>query len=144
MLVQVWIAIAAGFTARLTAQSLPLHLWAASDGVRVNPVTSQVYEQHLDIHKDYPAGDFRAANSVWNATSKTVSLKAARNEFVAFQVIVEASKPTSEVNASFSGLTGPNGARIDGQYAAVFKEWYVHVRRAESRCALTCLSFRRC
>ena len=109
-----------------------MHLWAASDGVRVNPVTGQVYEQRLDVHKDYPAGDFRAANSVWNAPSKTVSLKAARNEFVAFQVIVEGSKPTIEVNASFSGLTGPNGARIDGQYAAVFKEWYVHVRRATS------------
>jgi hypothetical protein len=34
------------------------------------------------------------------------------------------------VNVHFPGLVGPNGARIDGESAAVFKEWYVHVRRA--------------
>lgn len=126
------IAVAAFFSADLTAQTPAVRLWAVSDGVRVNPVTGQVYERRPDIHKDYPAGDFRSANLVWSAASKTVSLKAARNEFAAFQVVVEAPKSANDVNISFSGLTGPLGARIDGQYAAVFKEWYVRVRRPTS------------
>jgi hypothetical protein len=127
---KIWIILAAVFTTRLTAQTSDVSLWAVSDGVRVNPVTGQIYEQRPDIQKDYPGSDFRVSNLVWNARSKTVSLKAARNEFVAFQVIVEAPKFATNVNVTFNGLSGPNGARIDGQYAAVFKEWYVHVRRA--------------
>jgi hypothetical protein len=123
-------AFAAVFTASLAAETPAVRLWAVSDGVRVNPVTGQVFEERADIHKDYPAGDFRAANSVWSASAKTVSLKAARNEFAAFQVIVETAEPLREVNVRFPGLVGPGGARIDGKYAAVFKEWYVRVRRA--------------
>jgi hypothetical protein len=113
----------------VTAQTPAVRLWAVSDGLRVNPVTGRVFEARTDIHHDYPSGDFGAANSVWNAGTKTVALKAARNEFVAFQVIVEASQPAAGVDVKFAGLTGPAGARIDGKYAQVFKEWYVHVRR---------------
>lgn len=116
--------------ARLGAQTPAVRLWAVSDGVRVNPTTGQVIEARTDIHADYPAGDFRAANPVWNAASRTVSLRAARNEFVAFQVIVETAQPVTGVDVKFAGLTGPSGARLEGKYAAVFKEWYVHVRRA--------------
>jgi hypothetical protein len=129
---QVWIVVGAVFAVRLAAQTPAVRLWAVSDGVRVNPVTGQVFEQRADIHKDYPAGDWRAANSVWNGPAKAVSLRAARNEFIAFQVIVETAKPIQEVNTHFSGLAGPNGARIHGEHAAVFKEWYVNVRRATS------------
>ena len=116
----------------LAAQTPAVRLWAVSDGVRVNPVTGQVFEQRTDIHKDYPTENFREANAVWSAPAKTVSLKAARNEFVAFQVIAEAAEPVSGIHVRFSGLTGPNGSRIEGKYAAVFKEWYVRVRQATS------------
>ncbi len=123
------------FAGTLGAQPAAVHLWAVSDGVRVNPVTGKVYEQRSDIHKDYPEGDFQLSNSVWQASVKTISLKAARNEFVAFQVIVDASMPADsgpikDVTVHFSGLDGPHGVRIEGNFAAVFKEWYIHVNRA--------------
>ncbi len=128
---RVGMAVAAVFAARLAAQTPAVHLWAVSDGVRVNPVTGHVFESRPDIHKDYSAGDFHATNSVWNAAARTVTLKTARNEFVAFQVIVEAAaQGASEVSVRFPGLTGPKGAHINGKYVAVFKEWYVQVRRA--------------
>src|SRR6266481_2292271 len=125
-----WIALARWFAGHLASQTPAVRVWAVSDGLRVNPVTGQVFEQRTDIHKDYPAGDFRQSNSVWNAATKTVSLKAARNEFVAFQVIVEAAQPAAGVNLKFPGLTGPNGVSISGKSATVFKEWYVDVRHA--------------
>ena len=76
------------------------------------PREGRVFESRPDIHKDYPAEDFRAANSVWNARVQTVSLKAARNEFVAFQVIIEAPQPVTGVNVRFPGVAGPGGAKI--------------------------------
>ena len=50
-----------------------------------HPLTSAA--QPPDIHKDYPPGSFRTKNLVWDALLKTVALKAARNEFTAFQTI---------------------------------------------------------
>src|ERR1700747_1170600 len=91
------IFITAIFVGTLAAQTTAVHLWAVSDGVRVNPITGSIYEQRSDIHKDYPTGDFRVGNSVWDAATKTISLKAARNEFVAFQVIVDASMPITSM-----------------------------------------------
>jgi len=105
-------------------------LWAVGDGVRVNPVTGKLFESRPDIHKDYPAGDPRQGNPVWNAGNRTVSLRSARNEFVAFQVIVETSSPIEKVDAQLSPLKGPAGASIGRPYLALFKEWYVNVRHA--------------
>ena len=64
-----WIAVAMLFAGHLASQTPAVRVWAVSDGVRVNPVTGQVFEQRTDIHKDYPAGDFRQNNLVWNAAT---------------------------------------------------------------------------
>jgi len=42
---QIWTATAAVFAAHLAAQTPAVRLWAVSDGVRVNPVTGQVFEK---------------------------------------------------------------------------------------------------
>src|SRR5689334_20053865 len=120
-----WAVLAA---ASVTAQTPSVRVWAVSDGVRVNPVTGQIFEQRTDIHKDYPNEDFRSANSVWSEATKTISLRAARNEYVAFQVIVETPEGAQDVNVKFADLIGPNGVRIERKYLAIFKEWYVRVR----------------
>ncbi len=111
------------------AQAPPVRLWAVSDGVRVNPVTGRLLEDRTDIHKDYPTGDYRARNAVWDAAAKTVTLRVARNEFVAFQLIVEAAQPVAEVNVSPPELKHSSGARLAGRNLALFKEWYVQVRQ---------------
>jgi len=104
-------------------------VWAVGDGVRVNPVTGALFEARRDIHKDYPARDPRSANQIWSPQTRTVSLRSARNEFVAFQVIVESDSPLKKVDARVSSLKGPAGAVIDKPHVALFKEWYVNVRR---------------
>ena len=103
----------------LGAQTGEVRVWAVSDGVRVDPVEGRIFESRPEIHKDYPTGDFRAANSVWDTSSRTVSLKAGRNEFVAFQVIVEAQQPITDVNIQFPGVSGPGGAQIAGKYLSL-------------------------
>jgi len=104
-------------------------VWAMGDGVRLNPVTGRVFEARPDIHKDYPSGDARQGSAVWNATTKTVSLRAARNEFVAFQVVVETDSQLTRADIHVAPLAGPGGVVIGGRYVAAFKEWYVKVRR---------------
>jgi len=71
-------------------------VWATGNGLRVNPETGKYLEDRPDIHKDYPTGDYRSRNPVWDAGKGQVTLHAARNEFVAFQVVVEAPAPAAE------------------------------------------------
>ncbi len=104
-------------------------VWAVSDGVRVDPVSGRIIEARPDIHADYPAGDCRNGNPVWDVATRTVSLKAARNEFVAFQVIVETTEPLDGVDIEPVVLEHESGARLEGRNVQVFKEWYVYVRR---------------
>src|SRR6266508_626529 len=106
-----------------------VRIWAVGDSVRVNPVTGKLLEDRLDIHKDYPTGDYRSSNSIWNAASKTVSLKAARNEFVAFQLIIDAPQPLDGVDVAALELANSSGTRLAGRNVQLFKEWYVEVRR---------------
>ena len=125
MKASVWF-LALGLLPTCSAQ---VSIWAVSDSVRVNPVTGKLLEDRTDIHKDYPTGDYRSSNSVWNASSKTVSLKAARNEFVAFQLIVGASQPVAQVDVDALELAHSSGMRLTGRNVQLFKEWYVEVRR---------------
>ena len=117
----------------LAAQSPQIKLWAVGDGVRVNPLTGKLLiEGRTDIHKDYPVGDFHSRNLLWDGTTRSVTLKAARNEFVAFQLIIEAPQPVNDVDVRFVALKHSSGARITGRYLQIFKEWYVPVRRAST------------
>ncbi len=106
--------------------------WACGDGVRVNPETGRYFEDRTDIHADYPTGDYRQCNGVWDASASRVSLRAARNEFVAFQVVVEADGPVSGVTVELDRLTGPGGAEIAGKHVALFQAYYAHVTQAST------------
>ena len=68
-------------------------VWVAGDGVRVNPETGRYFEDRVDIHADYPTGDYQSRNAIWDAAKARISLHAARNEFVSFQIIVDCDRP---------------------------------------------------
>ena len=117
---------------QLSAQAPNARLWAVSDGVRVEPTTGRLIEDRPDIHRDYPGGNYREKNLVWDSSTKTVSLHAARNEFVAFQLIVETASPLEQVNVSLDSLTHKAGASLTAPHVAIFKTWYTQVRRPSS------------
>ena len=112
------------------AQQAAVRLWAVSDGVRVSPVTGNLLESKPFVHSDYPSGNPRKGNLVWDAAGKTVTLKAARNEFTAFQLVIEAAEPQNQVDVKLAALVQENGAaRLERPNIAIFKEWYTQVRR---------------
>ena len=120
-----WMTVVLCSATAFSQQPPAVRLWAVSDGVRVSPVTGNLIENQPFIHKDYPAGDPRDGNLVWNPAARTVSLKAARNEFAAFQLIIETGQPQNDFDVKLELLTHEaSGARIDGHNIAIFKEWY--------------------
>jgi hypothetical protein len=104
-----------------------IRIWATNDGVRVNPETGRYLEDRPDIHADYPTGDYRERNAVWDARERRVSLRAARNEFIAFQVVIETDGPVAGVRVELADLRGPGGARITAPQVTLFRAWYVKV-----------------
>ncbi len=116
-------------------------VWVAGDCCKVNPVSANVLEENYfykipgSPRPYYAAGSYqgkprqgqaRRKSSVWDARTGRISLQAASNEFVAFQVIVEkADRPLRGVSVAVGDLKGPGDIAADN--AKVFVEWYMNV-----------------
>ncbi|HUW85054.1 MAG TPA: thrombospondin type 3 repeat-containing protein [Phycisphaerae bacterium] len=115
----------AGFTQPYEAAAVAeipgvLRYWACGDLSKVNPVTGDRIPG--------PAGDaYKKANAVWAGSLNRVSLRAAANEVVAFQLILEKLVDgLSNVTVSVSNLIGPGGATIAASpNIELFRCWYV-------------------
>ena len=67
--------------------------------------------------------------------NQTIAIKAAKNEYEPFQVILRAEDENlKNVDVSVSDLVGENGHRIEKENIALFREHYVHVRMPSYRC----------
>lgn len=85
-----------------------LRVWAYGDCEKASPISGDLVEK---------AGDYRRRNVVWDGATSTVRLAAARNEFVAFHLCVEATSGSLENTRVEVDVPG---ARVE-----VFKDWYV-------------------
>ena len=136
-----------------------MNVWIAPDTCKVNPRNGNVLEEHYfysdpsiavpgyiirkmhrrrqgslpyyvrDSYAGRTAGKFRKKNPIWSAAARRVSLRGARNEFVAFQIIIE--KPgdaaLAGVAPEITTLTGP--AKFDPAGVRMFREHYMRVAR---------------
>jgi hypothetical protein len=106
------------------AKGLPQspRVWAVPDLLKINPRNGSLLEQ-----ADFP--EHRAWNAVWDASSATVKLSGARNEFVAFQLAIESAQPLSGIQVSAPGALFaesrlPEIFRNSGA-VQLYREWFV-------------------
>lgn len=60
--------------------------------------------------------------------ARSVTIEAARNEYVAFQVVLTATGgPVTEVTVALTDLSGPDGAVIPSLEATLYREYYVEI-----------------
>jgi Family of unknown function (DUF6067) len=100
------------------ARSGALRAWAFGECEKVHPVSGNLLEEVGAA--DYgraPAGDYRRRSAVWDGATSAIHLAGARNEFVAFQLCVEAT--SGELRNVRVEVSVP-GTRVE-----VFKNWYV-------------------
>jgi hypothetical protein len=117
-------------------------VWAASDVNKVNPISGNVLEEHYwhktgkegfgyDAAPSYQngprSGTLREKSTIWDAGTGRVSLRAASNEFVSFQVIVErVGQPLKGLRVAVSDLAGAGGTTVrSGREIEVFVEHYI-------------------
>ncbi len=97
-------------------------LCAVPDLVKVDPVSAAVLRSGNSYRQD---DDYLRGNPVF--TGQTVTLTAAGNEVVAFQLIVaRKAGPLAGVKVDLSDLVGPDGRRIAARpNAQTYRLWYV-------------------
>jgi len=99
-----------------------LRYWAATDCTKVNPVTGN---RRADGYTGSGADGYKKANPVWDAANNKVILRAARNEVVAFQLILERLlSGLTNVAVQVSDLAGP-GLIPASPNVELFRCWYV-------------------
>jgi len=110
---------AAGWTGgEPPVRSGKLRVWAFGECEKAHPVSGNLLEEVSAAgYGQTPAGNYRRRNVVWDGAASTIHLAGARNEFVAFQLCVEAT--SGELRNVSVEATVP-GARVE-----VFKNWYV-------------------
>ncbi|MCX7825461.1 MAG: DUF4091 domain-containing protein [Verrucomicrobiae bacterium] len=95
-----------------------LRVWAYGECEKAHPVSGNLLEE-AGAH-DYagePRGDYRRRNVVWDGAASAIHLSAARNEFVAFHLCIEATA---------GGLRDIRvEADLPGARVEVFRDWYV-------------------
>jgi hypothetical protein len=70
------------------------------------------------------AGVTKESNLIWDGSARRVSLKAARDETVAFQIVIERTgEKLSNVMVAPWELTGPKGAKVSLDSVDLFREW---------------------
>jgi hypothetical protein len=112
----------------LSAADTSFNVWAVNDSVRVDPVRNQPFEDDQQLFPDGIRQGYKQSNLIWDKASNRINLKAARNETVAFQIVIERnSDKLSNVSVVPPQLQGPHGATIPLDNVDLFREWYVHV-----------------
>lgn len=79
-------------------------------------------------------GTTRVKPGAQPGNSKMASIKAAKNEYEPFQVILRSRENLKNVDVTASDLVGAHGQRIGKENIALFREHYVYVRVPSSRC----------
>lgn len=105
-------------------QTPPLHdsrlrLWAYPDTEKADPVSGDLLEAKAGV------GDYRNTNEVWDGQG--VSLHGARNEFIGFQLLIEATTGSLR-RVTVSSLPAFESGNVNAAWqpnAHLFRDWYV-------------------
>ncbi|MFC1699966.1 glycoside hydrolase domain-containing protein [Candidatus Omnitrophota bacterium] len=112
-----------GCASKSTNTDKAVSVWAIGDCYKVNPANGKVFNPFVK-------GDYKAKNFIWDAAQSTVYLSGAKNEYVSFQVIVDAKDYLNGVDVLSSEFKGPSV--ISNENVKLFKEHYLKVKKTSS------------
>jgi len=103
---------------------------ALPPSVRLDPASGKIIEDRPNIYKMEPLGSLLDSN--WVYDGEAVNLRAARGEYVSFQLVIagEAGKELDDISVEMSPFSGDAG-RL-GPEPELFLEWSIKVRTPSS------------
>lgn len=109
-----------------SADAADLNVWAVSEGVRIDPLTGKAFEEDSKATPGGLSGDYKAKNLIWDGATKTISIKGAANEVLAFQIILE-GQGAKNITVTAGDLRGPSGALITPEQFTFFRAFYIYI-----------------
>ncbi|MBT4511011.1 MAG: hypothetical protein HOC20_02200, partial [Chloroflexi bacterium] len=94
-----------------TPASGVLKVWAAPSYWKINPRNGNAFEIDPDnYNSDNVSRAYQQLNRIWDGATEIVTVSGGRNEFVAFQLVIEnlGGSVLEDVSVSISDLTGPS------------------------------------
>lgn len=105
-------------------------VWAIDDKDKVHPITGNLLSEGVAVYsgREPSKGSYRKNNCVWDASTKTVRLFSGRNEFVAFQLVIEKGRgDLHKIFANATDLLGTKERISADRYIRMFKQLYVNL-----------------
>jgi len=100
-------------------------VWAYPDDEKINPVNGNLWHMDQRIYSGPVAGDHRGHNRVWDGAHRTIRLRAAANEVVAFQIVIESGGETLRgLNLQVTGDLGAVVNLFRECYTPIAGHWY--------------------
>lgn len=103
-------------------------VWAIDDTQNVHPISGNLLSEGLNVYVGHnpSQGTYRKNNPIWDAATQTIKLVAGRNEFVAFQLVIEAGREDlHKVFVNPTDLLGSRERINSDRDIRLFKELYV-------------------
>jgi hypothetical protein len=106
-----------------------LDVWAIGEGVRICPITGKAFEENSFVLPGGIRGDYQNSNWVWDRATNTVTLYGARNEVVAFQLIIDrGDERLKGVRVEVTDLV-KGDTRLERSNIEIFRQWYNYIPR---------------
>ena len=106
--------------AHVSAEGLPCY--AMPDGYKINREGTRIFSTEA-----FDLAALKKKNAIWDSERRTVALVGAKNEVVAFQIILEGGAAgRKEMDLRFTEFTGPG--KLHARPFELFKAWYVEVK----------------
>jgi hypothetical protein len=105
-------------------------VWVVDDTHKVHPVTGNLLSHGKEVYAGrlLTLAEYRLRNNVWDAATNTVKLFAGRNEFAAFQVVLEKGREDlHKVFVNPTDLLGTKGRISADSHIRLFKQLYVQL-----------------
>lgn len=111
-----------------------ISVWAIGDSYRINPMNGKAWEDNTLLFPDALTGNYKTSNLVWDGARRRISLRSARNETVAFQVVIERAEGAALKGVGLSTQDWTSSAgRISKDSIGIYKEWYVNVKKRSAQ-----------
>jgi len=126
------IACVTVLAASMAATTVRAEVWVVDGSVRLDPIDGTLHEER------HPAGDaidasYREDNPVWSSSDRVIRLFAARNEVVAFQVVLDGG-PHRGVSLEVSDLVGEARTLPAATHVRRYRQWFFEVSEESSFC----------
>jgi hypothetical protein len=104
-----------------------IKIWGYDGYSKAHPVSGNLLEETgTEKYSGEPSGNYRNGNYIWNGKVQQVEISGCRNEFVSFNLCIEAANGLTKGQISLEEFHNrDNDQKMSLQFSNIYRNWYV-------------------